>query len=571
MKKLTSFLLSAALSAGLLLTAGAPSASAAETPLVLGVNAINDTGREGHAILYTPAHGEAVNGGTDFAWWRTATFEYSDELEAYVVVSVSLSVGGSSPKAPFIPEGGFVLCANVGNDNSAGGGVNYINTLSTDTYNGIASLNVGDTAYLTGIDLAAGTIDTAGSPYYGADFVSNAKITIGAKPDGDVYTPDRSAGALPQVTTDIGGQKTIDATADFTFTWEPVEGAEGYIININDCTVTGDGPAIAANVRTQETSYTVPAGRLTIGGSYSVCVSAYAEGRLNGQNTYESVFAVSAQAAESEFRDKTIVAYGDSITAFTGWVKMLGGRLGTTVINAGVGGDNTSQGLARFETDVAAHDPDVVIILFGMNDQAQVIDTGKPLLDPETYESNYREMIERCIGLGAQPVLLTGHNVCTASGYYTPGGYGLDYSTDNLNDYYDIIRGLAAEYDLNFIDLNKLCAGEKDTDMLAAGDGIHLSTYGHEKYAEWIGDYMLSEFEWKELHLPSEDTSAPEATSAPETSDDADASESASAPAADESQTEKSGLSAGVIAAIAAAVVVVVGGIALLLAKRKKK
>ena len=97
MKKLTSFLLSAALSAGLLLTAGAPSASAAETPLVLGVNAINDTGREGHAILYTPAHGEAVNGGTDFAWWRTATFEYSDELEAYVVVSVSLSVGGSSP------------------------------------------------------------------------------------------------------------------------------------------------------------------------------------------------------------------------------------------------------------------------------------------------------------------------------------------------------------------------------------------------------------------------------------------------------------------------------------------
>ena len=111
--------------------------------------------------------------------------------------------------------------------------------------------------------------------------------------------------------------------------------------------------------------------------------------------------------------------------------------------------------------------------------------------------------------------------------------------------------------------------------MLAAGDGIHLSTYGHEKYAEWIGDYMLSEFEWKELHLPSEDTSAPEASSAPETSDDADASESASAPAADasaaESEVEKSGLSAGVIAAIAAAAVVVVGGIALLLAKRKKK
>ncbi|MFR5865596.1 MAG: hypothetical protein ACLUFV_10885 [Acutalibacteraceae bacterium] len=86
---------------------------------MLGVNAINDTGREGHAILYTPAHGEAVNGGTDFAWWRTATFEYSDELEAYVVVSVSLSVWQLAEGA--LHPGGSVLCANVGNDYSAGG------------------------------------------------------------------------------------------------------------------------------------------------------------------------------------------------------------------------------------------------------------------------------------------------------------------------------------------------------------------------------------------------------------------------------------------------------------------
>ena len=570
MKKLTSLLLSAVFSAGLLCTSGTLPASAAEEPLILGVNAINVTGGEGHAVLYTPAHGESVKAGTDFAWWRTATFEYSDELGAYVVVSVSLTAGGSSPKSPFIPEDGFVLCANVGNDYSASGGINYVNALSTDTYNAIASLNIGDAAYLTGIDLAAGTIDTTGSPYYGDGFVSNAKITVGAKPDGDVYTPDRSAGALPQVVTDIGGNRTVDATADFTFTWEPVEGADGYIVNINDCTITGDGPAVAANVRTQETGYTIPAGRLTVGGSYSVCVSAYGEGKLNSFNSRDSLFAVSAQAAESPFRDKTIVAFGDSITAFTGWVKMLSGRLGTNVVNSGVGGDNTSQGLARFETDVAAYEPDIVIILFGMNDQAEVMSTGKPILDPETYAANYREIIGRCVALGAQPVLLTGHNVCTESGYYTPGGYGLDYSTENLNDYYDISRSLAAEYGLNLIDLNALCAGEKDTDLLAKGDGIHLSTYGHEKYAEWIGDYMLGEFEWKDLSAqePQESSSPADESGSEASSEPAEPSAAESAAA---SEPEKRGLSGGAIAAIAAAAVVLVGGIAFFAAKRKKK
>lgn len=63
MKKLTSLLLSAALSAGLLCTSGTLPASAAEEPLILGVNAINVTGGEGHAVLYTPAHGESVKAG----------------------------------------------------------------------------------------------------------------------------------------------------------------------------------------------------------------------------------------------------------------------------------------------------------------------------------------------------------------------------------------------------------------------------------------------------------------------------------------------------------------------------
>ena len=91
------------------------------------------------------------------------------------VTDVSTSVGAGYPKHAYIPDGGFVLCANTGNDYSQSGGIDYTNGLSTAAYNAIASLSPGDTAYVVGADIADGTIETQGSPYYGDSFVSEAK------------------------------------------------------------------------------------------------------------------------------------------------------------------------------------------------------------------------------------------------------------------------------------------------------------------------------------------------------------------------------------------------------------
>ncbi len=77
----------------------------------------------------------------------------------------------------------------------------------------------------------------------------------------------------------------------------------------------------------------------------------------------------------------TIVALGDSIAAgapgdpATAWPTVLGGHLRRNypdvawrIVNAGVPGDTAPLGYARFERDVAAAGPQLVLIAFGLND-----------------------------------------------------------------------------------------------------------------------------------------------------------------------------------------------------------
>lgn len=85
-----------------------------------------------------------------------------------------------------------------------------------------------------------------------------------------------------------------------------------------------------------------------------------------------------------DVKDKQIkiVAFGDSITeAVIGlgpeqkWTVLLEKKLNRhsrdiywTVVNSGVGGNTSREGLARIEKDVFAHKPDIVLVEFGGND-----------------------------------------------------------------------------------------------------------------------------------------------------------------------------------------------------------
>jgi len=70
----------------------------------------------------------------------------------------------------------------------------------------------------------------------------------------------------------------------------------------------------------------------------------------------------------------TILAFGDSLTAGYGtkseysYPSVLEALSGHTVINAGISGETTTSGLARYEEVLEKHDPALVILIEGGND-----------------------------------------------------------------------------------------------------------------------------------------------------------------------------------------------------------
>ena len=124
----------------------------------------------------------------------------------------------------------------------------------------------------------------------------------------------------------------------------------------------------------------------------------------------------------------TVVALGDSITYGQGipvkdnFVSLLGWRLGTLIVNAGVPGDTTEDVLARLNRDVLALKPNIVIVFLGGNDflwpllmrqdgfrtQAQILRASREFAEisiPTTFK-NIRTIIERIHAAGAKVILV---------------------------------------------------------------------------------------------------------------------------------------------------------------------
>jgi acyl-CoA thioesterase I len=102
---------------------------------------------------------------------------------------------------------------------------------------------------------------------------------------------------------------------------------------------------------------------------------------------------------------KTIVVLGDSIASGVGsgrgeaYPDLLAARLGTEeVVNAGVSGNTTADGLARID-EVLAEDPWLVIVELGGNDLLRRV-------PPEQTEKSLREILDRLVAARVVPVLV---------------------------------------------------------------------------------------------------------------------------------------------------------------------
>lgn len=180
----------------------------------------------------------------------------------------------------------------------------------------------------------------------------------------------------------------------------------------------------------------------------------------------------------------TVVCFGDSVTGVyyhTGgrraYTDMLGIALrraypqaDVQMVNAGISGHTTQNGLERLERDVLRHRPTLVTIMFGLNDMTRV-----PL---EQYRQNLATLISKCRDSGAEVLLCTPNNVIS-----TPGR-----PTEKLETYCATLRDLAREQEVPVAD----CYAELERERLRApqawrlllSDEIHPNMDGHQRLAE---------------------------------------------------------------------------------------
>ncbi len=192
---------------------------------------------------------------------------------------------------------------------------------------------------------------------------------------------------------------------------------------------------------------------------------------------------VGAAYAEKTFAP-VLVAYGDSIAAAGQWEAEFSMLSGETVINSGVGGDTSSDGLKRFASAVADKNPDVVFIGFGTNDTS--IDMPR-YVDMGTYADNLRAMIDKVRDCGAIPVLiipapivdapyLTRHDEAPFVPYGGPNGL--------LSLYAQTARDVAAEKQVTAADVNADFSAVDYENYIS--DGVHPNAQGYKLYAKTI-------------------------------------------------------------------------------------
>ncbi len=192
---------------------------------------------------------------------------------------------------------------------------------------------------------------------------------------------------------------------------------------------------------------------------------------------------------------KTIVALGDSLTAFKSsngysYVDYVAKDIGVKIINSGIGGNTTNHVMERFDKDVMAYNPDLVLLCIGNNDQAEVMSTGESLTDLDVYIQNVSYFVETIQAQGGEVLFVVPTSVLEGPGKYVPGEYGLNYNGGYHAIFCNAFRELAVKYNCGIVDIN--LEFFKDANPLEdlLSDGLHQTDLGRRLFASHITNYL---------------------------------------------------------------------------------
>ena len=180
----------------------------------------------------------------------------------------------------------------------------------------------------------------------------------------------------------------------------------------------------------------------------------------------------------------TIVCLGDSVTGVyyhTGGkraypemleiaIKLAIPQANVMVINAGISGHTTQNGLERLDRDVLAKKPDLVTVNFGLNDMTRIPE--------DQFRKNLETIVARCREAKADVVL------CTPNAVLNSGGR----PTEKLERYCDVIRATARDLKLAVCDQYRAGDALRKKNAwnwrLTLSDEIHPNMDGHKLMAE---------------------------------------------------------------------------------------
>jgi acyl-CoA thioesterase-1 len=175
-----------------------------------------------------------------------------------------------------------------------------------------------------------------------------------------------------------------------------------------------------------------------------------------------SAFAAEPSIPDSSIANRSILVYGDSLSAAygipreRGWVTLLQQRLhqqgySYQVINASISGETTSGGTSRINASLKQVKPDLILLELGANDGLR----GLPVAE---MQHNLNTMIKAGQAVGARILLI---------GIMIPPNYGPKYTRQFSESFPD----LAKRYNLPLVPF--LLDGIAGKPTLTQDDGLH--------------------------------------------------------------------------------------------------
>lgn len=168
------------------------------------------------------------------------------------------------------------------------------------------------------------------------------------------------------------------------------------------------------------------------------------------------------------------------------------------VINAGIGGNNTINLLARLDSDVIQNKPDLVILMVGTND---MLNTNK-MLSYQEYEANLEQIVKTIQNSGAQVLLMCPPPLDSVY-LFERHDRNLFQEIPNvkLDSARNIIQRIARMNNLLCIDLfqkfTEMNLPKHNEDLFfineknsGSRDGVHLTSLGYHYIAETIFQFL---------------------------------------------------------------------------------